>query len=89
MRVERFEVHGRSLNDAAPEFAPGGRIPTCEELARLIADRVNVALSDAGFAARVSFLSLEHPYCFAGRVSPSSGSRADQAGRLVGNLVAI
>ena len=37
--------HGRSLNDAAPEFRPGGLIPTCEELARLVAQRVSAALA--------------------------------------------
>ncbi len=35
--------HNRSLNDAA-EFQPGNLIPTCEELARLIASRVGLAL---------------------------------------------
>lgn len=35
--------HGRSLNDAA-EFQPGGLIPTCEEVARLIARRVGTAI---------------------------------------------
>jgi 6-pyruvoyltetrahydropterin/6-carboxytetrahydropterin synthase len=37
--------HGRSLNDATPEFRAGGRIPTCEEVARLIASRVALALA--------------------------------------------
>lgn len=45
--------NGRSLNDAAPEFAPGQRIPTCEELARLIAGRVDAALERHGSRARV------------------------------------
>jgi 6-pyruvoyltetrahydropterin/6-carboxytetrahydropterin synthase len=45
--------HGRSLNDAA-EFQPGGLIPTCEEVARLIAYRVGMALTEANVhAARV------------------------------------
>lgn len=37
-------LHGRSLNDAVPEFRSGGLIPTCEELARIIAARVSRAL---------------------------------------------
>ena len=43
-------LHARSLNDAVPEFGPGGLIPTCEEVARLIARRVETAL--AALAAR-------------------------------------
>ena len=43
--------HGRSLNDTA-EFQPGGLIPTCEEVARLIAYRVGVALDGARGAHR-------------------------------------
>ena len=39
-------LDGRSLNDAMPEFRPGGLIPTCEELARLVAQRVSAALAD-------------------------------------------
>jgi 6-pyruvoyltetrahydropterin/6-carboxytetrahydropterin synthase len=41
-------LHGRSLNDAIPEFAPGGRIPTCEEVARIVFSRVTRALAALG-----------------------------------------
>src|SRR6267154_382531 len=41
-------LHGRSLNDAIGEFAPGGRIPTCEEVARILAERVGRALAALG-----------------------------------------
>ena len=40
-------LHGHSLNDALPEFAAGGLIPTCEELARVIAGRVTDTLTAA------------------------------------------
>lgn len=40
-------LNGRSLNEAVPEFRSGGLIPTCEELARLIAARVAAALAAA------------------------------------------
>ncbi|MCX5756848.1 MAG: 6-carboxytetrahydropterin synthase [Gemmatimonadetes bacterium] len=46
-------LHGRSLNDAVAEFAAGARIPTCEELARLIATRVGNALVAARTGALV------------------------------------
>lgn len=46
-------LHGGSLNTALPEFAPGGLIPTCEEVARLIARRVQAALADHETPARV------------------------------------
>lgn len=42
--VERFD--GRTLNASVPEFADGAQIPTCENLARLIASRVQRALGD-------------------------------------------
>jgi 6-pyruvoyltetrahydropterin/6-carboxytetrahydropterin synthase len=38
-------LNGRSLNDALPEFRSGGVIPTCEELARLVAGRIADALA--------------------------------------------
>jgi 6-pyruvoyltetrahydropterin/6-carboxytetrahydropterin synthase len=47
-------LRGACVNDAYPEFAPGGRIPTCEELAGAIAARVNRALADAGVDARAT-----------------------------------
>ena len=46
-------LHGRSLNDAVVEFKPGGLIPTCEELARLIAARVGRALEKRSAKALV------------------------------------
>ena len=46
-------LHGQCINDAFAEFAPGARIPTCEELAQVIAARVGAALARAGSAARV------------------------------------
>ncbi|HVZ48134.1 MAG TPA: 6-carboxytetrahydropterin synthase [Gemmatimonadaceae bacterium] len=47
-------LDGRCVNDALPEFAPGRRIPTCEELAHVIAVRVADALAHAGARARVA-----------------------------------
>jgi 6-pyruvoyltetrahydropterin/6-carboxytetrahydropterin synthase len=44
--------HGTSLNDA-PEFQPGRRIPTCEEVAGVIATQVQGALTAAGATATV------------------------------------
>jgi 6-pyruvoyltetrahydropterin/6-carboxytetrahydropterin synthase len=46
-------LDGGSVNTAFEEFAPGRLIPTCEELARLIAQRVEVALRAAGARTRV------------------------------------
>jgi 6-pyruvoyltetrahydropterin/6-carboxytetrahydropterin synthase len=46
-------LHGGSLNTAFPEFAPGGLIPTCEQLASLLAQRIEVALRGIGARARV------------------------------------
>ena len=46
-------LHGRSLNDAVQEFRPGGLIPTCEELARLIAVGVGRALAVRASHAKV------------------------------------
>jgi 6-pyruvoyltetrahydropterin/6-carboxytetrahydropterin synthase len=43
----------RLINDALPEFAPGKLIPTCEELAKLLAARIDAALQSSGAAARV------------------------------------
>ena len=41
--VRPFE--GCTLNEAVPEFAPGRLIPTCEELARIVAQRIGAALA--------------------------------------------
>lgn len=46
-------LDGRCINDALEPFANGGLVPTCEELARLLAARLDVALVAAGVAARV------------------------------------
>ena len=46
-------LHGRSLNDALPEFHPGGLIPTCEELARQLAARIARALAARSAGASV------------------------------------
>jgi 6-pyruvoyltetrahydropterin/6-carboxytetrahydropterin synthase len=46
-------LDGGSVNTAFEEFAPGRLIPTCEELARLLAQRVEVALRAVGARARV------------------------------------
>jgi 6-pyruvoyltetrahydropterin/6-carboxytetrahydropterin synthase len=46
-------MHERLINDVFPEFAPGKLIPTCEELARLLATRIDAALQSSGAAARV------------------------------------
>jgi 6-pyruvoyltetrahydropterin/6-carboxytetrahydropterin synthase len=47
-------LHERVVNDAFPEFAPGKLIPTCEELARLLAQRIDAALATTGSGARVT-----------------------------------
>ena len=49
---------GRAINDALPEFAPGRRIPTCEELAAVIAARVDAALRGGGATAHVMAVRL-------------------------------
>lgn len=46
-------LNGRVVNDSFDEFRPGGLIPTCEELARIIAARVGSALASAGARAHV------------------------------------
>lgn len=51
-------LHQRLVNDALPEFRPGGLIPTCEELARVLAERVSAALAAAGSAAAVRSLRV-------------------------------
>lgn len=51
-------LEGRVVNEAFREFAPGGRIPTCEELAGAVAARVNAALAREGSAARVATVRL-------------------------------
>ena len=52
-------LHGHSLNDVLPEFAAGGLIPTCEELARVIAVRVTDALATARAAAHSTALPTQ------------------------------
>lgn len=47
-------LHGAVVNEAYPEFAPGGLIPTCEELARVIAMRVSDALDATNERATVA-----------------------------------
>lgn len=47
-------LDGRCVNDALPDFAPGRRIPTCEELAHVIAVRVADALGRSGAPVRVA-----------------------------------
>jgi 6-pyruvoyltetrahydropterin/6-carboxytetrahydropterin synthase len=48
---ERYDH--RNLNLELPEFADGARIPTGEELASVIAERVQAALASAGTVVRV------------------------------------
>lgn len=56
-RVLAAEVHARfdhaNVNLDVPEFADGGLIPTGEELARFICERVQTALGDAARVVRV------------------------------------
>ena len=47
-------LDGMLINAALPEFAPGKQIPTCEELARVIAQRLEVALGKSDPAVRVA-----------------------------------
>jgi 6-pyruvoyltetrahydropterin/6-carboxytetrahydropterin synthase len=47
-------LDGHVVNEAFAEFAPGGRIPTCEELARAVAARVDAALTREGGSSRVA-----------------------------------
>ena len=49
---ERFDH--RNINLEVPEFADGKRIPTGEELARLICERVQAALGDAAQVSEVT-----------------------------------
>lgn len=51
-------LDGKVVNEAFAEFAPGGLIPTCEELARAVAMRVDAALARAGCAARVAMVRV-------------------------------
>jgi 6-pyruvoyltetrahydropterin/6-carboxytetrahydropterin synthase len=51
-------LHDRVVNDAFPEFAEGRLIPTCEELARLLASRVDAALASSGSGARVALVRV-------------------------------
>lgn len=48
-----FPLHGRLVNDAFAVFKPGGMIPTCEVLARVIAERIGSAMLAAGSPSRV------------------------------------
>jgi len=54
-RVLREEVHARfdhaNINLDVPEFADGRLVPTGENLARFIAERVQARLDDAGGSA--------------------------------------
>ena len=56
--AKRAKPGTRIANDALPECAPGGTIPTCEEVARLIAVRVAQALAAAGATAVVRAVRL-------------------------------
>jgi 6-pyruvoyltetrahydropterin/6-carboxytetrahydropterin synthase len=57
-RVLRAEVHDRfdhrNINTDVPEFGDGGLMPTGENLARFIAERVQVALGAAVRVTRVT-----------------------------------
>jgi 6-pyruvoyltetrahydropterin/6-carboxytetrahydropterin synthase len=46
-------LQGGHVNSAFPEFSAGRLIPTCEELARLLAQRIEAALRAIGARARV------------------------------------
>jgi 6-pyruvoyltetrahydropterin/6-carboxytetrahydropterin synthase len=54
--VERFD--GRNLNLDIPEFGEGRQIPTGENLARLIAARLQHTLSEGGSAAVVTAVTV-------------------------------
>jgi 6-pyruvoyltetrahydropterin/6-carboxytetrahydropterin synthase len=45
---------GKCVNDVFPEFAPGRRIPTCEELAHAIGRRLSSALAQESPGVRVA-----------------------------------
>lgn len=47
-------LDGRVVNEAFDDFAPGRRIPTCEELARVLAERVAGALAAAATTAHIA-----------------------------------
>jgi 6-pyruvoyltetrahydropterin/6-carboxytetrahydropterin synthase len=51
-------LDGKLVNDAMPDFAPGKLIPTCEELARVIAERVDADLVSARSTARVASVRI-------------------------------
>jgi 6-pyruvoyltetrahydropterin/6-carboxytetrahydropterin synthase len=51
-------LEGRVVNEVFSEFAPGERIPTCEELARVLASRIDAALQASGASARVQSVRI-------------------------------
>lgn len=63
-------LDGGSVNAAFEEFAPGRLIPTCEELARLIAQKVEVALRAAGERARVQLVRVAEDETLSASWSP-------------------
>jgi 6-pyruvoyltetrahydropterin/6-carboxytetrahydropterin synthase len=58
-REVRSRFHGKSITIDAPEFADGKLIPTCENLARFIFERVAPALT--GTAKLTSVIVREDP----------------------------
>jgi 6-pyruvoyltetrahydropterin/6-carboxytetrahydropterin synthase len=52
-REVRSRFHGKSISAQVPEFADGRLIPTCENLARFIFERLVIAFAGSATLARV------------------------------------
>lgn len=57
-REVRARFDHKNINMDVPAFADGGRIPTGEELARFIFDRVAAGLAAAGAGAQVTSVTV-------------------------------
>lgn len=57
-REVRARFDHKNINMDVPEFGEGGRVPTGEELARFIFDRVHAALAAAGASAQVTSVTV-------------------------------
>jgi 6-pyruvoyltetrahydropterin/6-carboxytetrahydropterin synthase len=52
-REVRARFHGANINSQIPEFADMKMIPTCENLARFVFERIHAALADAATLSSV------------------------------------
>jgi 6-pyruvoyltetrahydropterin/6-carboxytetrahydropterin synthase len=51
--AEVIPLHGRDINSEIPEFGPGGRMPTTENLAAFILEKVEARLPEGVSVYRV------------------------------------